>query len=100
MRSSAASTTITSGFKFPVHTAIAAAHRRVHGVLPQWSKVLRFAASDASWMQAAGIPGVIYGPTGRYLSRPNERCEIADLLKAARTYACVMADICGAHSGA
>jgi acetylornithine deacetylase len=84
----------------PVVRAIAAAHRRVHGIPPQWSKVLRFAASDASWMQAAGIPGVIYGPTGRYLSRPNERCEIADLVNAARTYACVMANICGAHSGA
>jgi len=84
----------------PVVEAIVAAHERVHGVPPQWSKVLRFAASDASWMQAAGIPGVIYGPTGRYLSRPDERCEIADLVKAARTYACVMVDICGAGSKA
>ncbi|MFO0986324.1 MAG: M20/M25/M40 family metallo-hydrolase [Alphaproteobacteria bacterium] len=74
--------------------SVAAAHRRVHGSEPKPATVLKFAASDASWMQAAGMTGVIYGPTGRYLSRPDERCRTDDLVKAARAYACVIADMC------
>ena len=45
-------------------------------------------------MQAAGMTGVIYGPTGRYLSRPDERCQTSELVQATRAYACVIADIC------
>lgn len=74
--------------------AVGRAHQEVNGKDATWSEVLRFAASDASWMHAAGIPGVIYGPTGRYLSRPDERCEVADLVRAAKAYACVIADLC------
>jgi len=70
------------------------AHRYVNGTEPKPATVLKFAASDASWLSAAGIPGIIYGPTGRYLSRPDERCETADLVRAAKAYACVIADIC------
>lgn len=76
-----------------VHS-VKAAHRRVHGADPKPATVLKFAASDASWMAAAGMTGVIYGPTGRYLSRPDERCRTDDLVQAARAYACVIADIC------
>ncbi len=56
--------------------------------------MLKFAASDASWMAAAGITGIVYGPTGRYLSRPDERCRTDELVRAAEAYACVIADIC------
>ncbi len=70
------------------------AHTRVHGAAPTESKVLKFAASDASWMSAAGITGIIYGPTGRYLSRPDERCETRDLVRAAQVYACVIGELC------
>ena len=73
------------------------AHRLVHGSDASWSTILRFAASDASWMQEAGITGLIYGPTGKYLSRPDERCETADLVAATKAYAYAIADICGAH---
>jgi acetylornithine deacetylase len=79
----------------PVVDAVAKAHRQVFGKAAEWSQVLRFAASDAAWMGAAGIPGVIYGPTGRYLSRPDERCEVADLIQATRVFACAIAEICG-----
>ena len=78
----------------PVVDSVMAAHRRVHGVDPKPATVLKFAASDASWMAAAGMTGVIYGPTGRYLSRPDERCRTDDLVQAARAYACVIADLC------
>ena len=78
----------------PVVESVTAAHRRVHGADPKPATVLKFAASDASWMAAAGMTGVIYGPTGRYLSRPDERCRTEDLVQAARAYACVITDIC------
>ena len=78
----------------PVAASVAAAHRRVHGHDPKPATVLKFAASDASWLAAAGITGIVYGPTGRYLSRPDERCQTDDLVRAAQAYACVIADIC------
>jgi acetylornithine deacetylase len=80
--------------KSPVADAVVSAHTRVHGAAPTESKVLKFAASDASWMSAAGITGIIYGPTGRYLSRPDERCESRDVVRAAQAYACVIAELC------
>lgn len=86
-------------FDAPTDSAVVAtvreAHRFVHAAEPTWSRILRFAASDAAWMQEAGITGVIYGPTGKYLSRPDERCEVADLVAATRAYACAIAEICG-----
>jgi len=78
----------------PVVERIIDAHGAVIGSEPKDATVLKFAASDASWLAAAGITGVIYGPTGRYLSRPDERCEVADIVRAAKVYACVIADIC------
>jgi acetylornithine deacetylase len=78
----------------PIVGSVVAAHRCVNGADPKESQVLKFAASDASWLSAAGIPGIIYGPTGRYLSRPDERCQTSDLVRAAKAYACVIADIC------
>ena len=75
-------------------TAVADAHAHVLGQAPTESKVLKFAASDASWMAAAGITGIIYGPTGRFLSRPDERCETQQLVDVTRVYACIIADIC------
>ncbi|MBM3508613.1 MAG: M20 family metallopeptidase [Alphaproteobacteria bacterium] len=74
--------------------AVASAHRTVRGTAPQPATYLKYAASDASWMAAAGIPGVIYGPSGRYLSRPDERCAVKDIVDAARVYACVIAALC------
>lgn len=78
----------------PVVDSVVAAHSHVFGGEPEDATVLKFAASDASWLSAAGIAGVIYGPTGRYLSRPDERCEVIDLVRAAQVYALVIADIC------
>lgn len=75
-------------------TAVADAHAHVLGQVPTESKVLKFAASDASWMAAAGITGIIYGPTGRFLSRPDERCETQQLVDVTKVYACIIADIC------
>lgn len=77
-----------------VSKAIGDAHRAVRGEEPVESEVLKFAASDAAWMSAAGIPGIIYGPTGKYLSRPDERCEIRDLVDTTRIYAAAIVMLC------
>jgi len=80
--------------KSPVVDSVVAAHQYVNKEAATESRVLKFAASDAAWMAQAGITGIIYGPTGKYLSRPDERCETNDLVRAAKAYACVIADLC------
>lgn len=85
-----------------IANSVARVHQAVHGSAATWSDILRFAASDAAWMDHAGITGIVYGPTGRYLSRPDERCEVKDLLRATQVFAGVIADICTAdrhHQG-
>lgn len=81
-----------------VARSVSAAHRFVNGAAPAESAVLKFAVSDAAWLAQAGIAGVVYGPTGRYLSRPDERCRIDDLVRATKAYACVIADLCARKS--
>jgi len=78
----------------PVVAAVSEAHEALHGRKAEPATVLKFAASDASWMSRAGITGVIYGPSGRYLSRPDERCETADIVNAAKVYAATIVAIC------
>ena len=75
--------------------SVVANHQRVTGQAPRESELLKYAASDASWMSRAGIPGIVYGPTGKYLSRPDERGRVADLVTATKVYAAVIADLCG-----
>ena len=80
--------------KAEVVQAVAAAHRAVLGSEPEWGGVTKFAGSDAAHLANAGIPGLLYGPGGRFLSRPDERVEVRDLVTAARVYALVAADLC------
>jgi acetylornithine deacetylase len=70
------------------------AHRLVTGRSASENRSLLTAASDASWLAHAGIPGVVYGPAGKYLSRPDERVQIHDVLTAAKVYAVMIADLC------
>jgi acetylornithine deacetylase len=79
--------------KAEVIQATAAAHRRVVGQEPEWGGVTKFAGSDAAHLWNAGIPGLLYGPGGRYLSRPDEKVEVRDIVAAARVYALVAADL-------
>ena len=76
-----------------VARVVADAHRRLSGEEPQDAAELLFAASDASWLAAAGIEGVVYGPAGRYLSRPDERCRASDVVRAAEVYAMTLVDL-------
>jgi acetylornithine deacetylase len=78
----------------PVVRAARDAHHRVTGRPAVDNRSLLTAASDASWLAHAGIPGVIYGPAGKYLSRPDERVHVEDIVTAARVYAVMIADLC------
>ncbi len=78
----------------PVVKAVERAHETVMGTPPGWSKILKFAASDASWMARAGIPGVVYGPTGKYLSRPDERGRVDDFIAVTKIYASTIVRLC------
>jgi acetylornithine deacetylase len=80
--------------KAEVVQATAAAHRTVVGSEPEWGGVTKFAGSDAAHLWNAGIPGLLYGPGGRFLSRPDEKVEVRDIVAAARVYALVAADLC------
>lgn len=90
----------TKTFQADPHSAVAAAvraaHTRVLGTEPKLNRSFVTAASDASWLADAGIPGLVYGPTGRFLSRPDERAWTADIVNAARVYADVILTVCGA----
>lgn len=52
--------------------------------------------TDAVKLAGAGIRGVVYGPGGKYVSVPDERVQITDLLIASRVYAQVVAAACSA----
>lgn len=78
----------------PVVRSVIDAHQRINGGRPADRESLTRAASDASWLALAGIEGVIYGAAGRYVSRPDERCEVDQLIRAAKVYACVLVDLC------
>ena len=55
-------------------------------------RVTKFAGSDAAHLGSRD-PGLLYGP-GAFLSRPDERVEVRDIVTAARVYALVAADLC------
>src|SRR5262249_31375996 len=54
--------------KAEVVQATAWAHQAVVGGEPEWGGVTKLAGSDAAHLARAGIPGLLYGPGGRYLS--------------------------------
>ena len=72
------------------------AHLEVFGEEPQVGGLSpqKYCGSDAAHLAAAGIPGILYGPGGKYLSRPDERVELAAIYSAARVYALVAAEAC------
>jgi acetylornithine deacetylase len=79
--------------------SVARNHELVTGKPIQESPTSRFGVSDASWMSAAGMRGLNYGPSGRYMSRPDERGRVEDLVNAAKVYAGVIVDACFLPAG-
>jgi acetylornithine deacetylase len=75
------------------------AHRGIMGTSPQEGVGAFY--SDASHLQAYGIPAVNYGPSGRTLSGKEnwdpdigEHLSVEDLTATARVYAALILDIC------
>jgi acetylornithine deacetylase len=40
-----------------------------------------------SYLSAAGMQGVVYGPGGKYNTMPDERVDIRDIVRATQVYA-------------
>jgi acetylornithine deacetylase/succinyl-diaminopimelate desuccinylase family protein len=78
----------------PIVGATCAAHERASGEAAQ---LRGFAAvDDASFLTAAGIPAISYGPGDlRVAHAVDEHVEIAELMTATRTYALLAASWCG-----
>jgi acetylornithine deacetylase len=81
----------------PVVTTMAAAHREVFGEPPQVGALAptKYAGADSAHMHAAGIPGVMYGPGGKFLSVPDERVEVDNIVKASQVYALAVSKVWG-----
>jgi acetylornithine deacetylase len=60
----------------------------------------KFQGTDAAKLAGAGIKGVVYGPGGKYVSVPNEKVRIKDILVASRVYAQVAATVCSIEESA
>lgn len=95
-------------FDSPVVKACAEAHAHVTGLPADVSPTGRIgAAADASFVYAAGIPTVLYGPGGgtsdlehgrRVWNKevePDERIRIDDIVTCAKSYALAAARLCG-----
>lgn len=81
----------------PVVATMAAAHREVFGQAPQVGALAptKYAGADSAHMHAAGIPGVMYGPGGKFLSVPDERVEVENIVKASQVYALAVSRVWG-----
>jgi acetylornithine deacetylase len=85
----------------PVVAVMAAAHRDVFGEAPHVGALAptKYAGADSAHMHAAGIPGVMYGPGGRFLSVPDERVEVENVVKASQVYALAVSRVWGLAQG-
>ena len=84
----------------PLVVAMIDAHHRVTGREPEVGASPRLGAvGDASFLQAAGIKTVLYGPGSSTIfsswPTPNERVPLEELVVAAKVYALAAIDICG-----
>lgn len=82
----------------PVVAAVNAAYRAVRGEEQPIGAIRPycFYGSDASLLQhAAGMPGLVCGPGGKYNTMPDERVRISDYLDMARVHQLTIDRICG-----
>lgn len=83
--------------KEPIVRAVARAHEELSGERPRIGALepQKYAGADSAHLSAAGIPGLLYGPGGRYLSVPDERVEVDDIVLASRVFCSVIEQIWG-----
>ncbi len=82
----------------PVITALAAAHRAVHGTLPAFGGVP--GTTDGSILtRDAGLATVVYGPGGKWIAhQADESVEVADILTCTEVFArAAMIFLAGEH---
>jgi acetylornithine deacetylase len=79
----------------PVVQTVVAAHREVVGEAPRVGALTpqKYAGADSAHMFQAGIPGVLYGPGGKFLSVPDERVEVEQVVCASRVFALTIARV-------
>lgn len=85
----------------PIVQAVARAHERLSGEVPRIGGLepTKYAGADSAHLSAAGIPGLLYGPGGRYLSVPDERVEASDVVLASQVFCSVIEQMWGLDSG-
>ena len=76
--------------------SVAAAHQAVTGEEAVYE--FKVGAGDASHLAAAGIPGIMYGPGGPFISIPDERLPVKEVLEACRVYALAASQFTSAES--
>ncbi len=81
----------------PIVKTMAAAHREIVGSEPLVGALAptKYAGADSAHMFAAGIPGVMYGPAGKFLSVPDERVEVQNVVRASQVFALAVARVWG-----
>lgn len=81
----------------PIVQSIAWAHEKVTGNKAVVGPLDKSSCmgSDAGHLNHAGMTGVLYGPGGKFLSRPDERVPVQDIVNCAKTYVLTIADLVG-----
>ena len=81
----------------PIVQAVARAHHELSGQRPRIGALepQKYAGADSAHLSAAGIPGLLYGPGGRYLSIPDERVKVDDIVLASKVFCSVIEQIWG-----
>lgn len=77
------------------HLAVTGENATVGSIAPY-----KFQGTDAAKLAGAGMKGVVYGPGGKYVSVPDEKVRIKDILVASRVYAQVVAGVCSGEEPA
>lgn len=79
----------------PIVRAVERSHQRLTGQRPRVGGLepQKYCGADSAHLKAAGIPGLLYGPGGRYLSVPNERVAAQDVVLASRVFCSVIGQV-------
>lgn len=77
--------------------AVARAHETLSGEVPRMGGLepQKYAGADSAHLSAAGIPGLLYGPGGRYLSVPDEKVWADDVVHASAVFCLVIEQMQG-----
>ena len=81
----------------PIVQTVAASHRDIFGAEPRVGALApqKFCGADSAHMLKAGIPGILYGPGGKYLSVPDERVEVENIVRSSEVFALTISRVWG-----